>query len=53
MPDSDRPDRPSSPPAAEPLPRDTLFVYGEGEAGDYGVWHRAWIERYETGAAAR
>lgn len=23
------------------------------EAGDYGPWHRAWIERYETGAAAR
>jgi queuine tRNA-ribosyltransferase len=23
------------------------------EAGDYGTWHRAWIERYETGAAAR
>ena len=20
------------------------------EAGDYGVWHRAWIERYEAGA---
>lgn len=20
------------------------------EAGDYGVWHRAWIERYESGA---
>jgi queuine tRNA-ribosyltransferase len=23
------------------------------EAGDYGPWHRAWIERYEAGAAAR
>lgn len=23
------------------------------EAGDYGAWHRAWIERYEAGAAAR
>lgn len=23
------------------------------EAGDYGTWHRAWVERYETGAAAR
>ncbi|MBW8782029.1 MAG: tRNA guanosine(34) transglycosylase Tgt [Verrucomicrobia bacterium] len=23
------------------------------EAGDYGPWHRAWVERYETGAAAR
>jgi len=23
------------------------------EAGDYATWHRAWIERYETGAAAR
>src|SRR5688500_7009222 len=23
------------------------------EAGDYGRWHRAWIERYEAGAAAR
>jgi queuine tRNA-ribosyltransferase len=23
------------------------------EAGDYGVWHRAWVERYETGARAR
>ncbi len=23
------------------------------EAGDYEAWHRAWIERYETGAAAR
>ena len=23
------------------------------ETGDYGPWHRAWIERYETGAAAR
>ncbi|MCC6415723.1 MAG: tRNA guanosine(34) transglycosylase Tgt [Opitutaceae bacterium] len=23
------------------------------EAGDYGVWHRAWVERYEAGAAAR
>lgn len=23
------------------------------EAGDYGVWHRRWIERYEAGAAAR
>jgi queuine tRNA-ribosyltransferase len=23
------------------------------EAGDYGTWHRAWIERYEAGAAAR
>ena len=23
------------------------------EAGDYGPWHRAWIERYETGMAAR
>ena len=23
------------------------------EAGDYASWHRAWIERYETGAAAR
>jgi queuine tRNA-ribosyltransferase len=23
------------------------------EAGDYAIWHRAWIERYETGAAAR
>ena len=23
------------------------------EAGDYGAWHRGWIERYETGAAAR
>ena len=21
------------------------------EAGDYGPWHRAWIERYETGGA--
>ena len=23
------------------------------EAGDYGLWHRAWVERYETGARAR
>lgn len=23
------------------------------EAGDYGTWYRAWVERYETGAAAR
>jgi len=23
------------------------------EAGDYATWHRAWVERYETGAAAR
>jgi len=23
------------------------------EAGDYGSWHRAWIERYEAGAAER
>jgi len=23
------------------------------EAGDYGPWHRAWIERYEAGDAAR
>ena len=23
------------------------------EAGDYGPWHRGWIERYESGAAAR
>jgi queuine tRNA-ribosyltransferase len=23
------------------------------EAGDYGLWHRAWIARYEAGAAAR
>jgi queuine tRNA-ribosyltransferase len=23
------------------------------EAGDYAAWHRAWIARYETGAAAR
>ncbi|MSU24167.1 MAG: tRNA guanosine(34) transglycosylase Tgt [Opitutus sp.] len=23
------------------------------EAGDFAAWHRAWIERYETGAAAR
>jgi len=23
------------------------------EAGDYGSWHRAWIERYEAGAARR
>ena len=23
------------------------------EAGDYGPWHRAWIGRYEAGAAAR
>jgi queuine tRNA-ribosyltransferase len=23
------------------------------EAGDYAAWHRAWIERYESGAAAR
>ena len=23
------------------------------EACDYGVWHRAWVERYETGARAR
>lgn len=23
------------------------------EAGDFGVWHRAWIARYEAGAAAR
>ncbi len=23
------------------------------EAGDYAAWHRAWIERYEAGAAAR
>ena len=23
------------------------------EAGDYASWHRAWIERYEAGAAAR
>lgn len=22
------------------------------EAGDYGRWHRAWIERYEAGEAA-
>jgi queuine tRNA-ribosyltransferase len=21
------------------------------EAGDYAPWHRAWIERYEAGAA--
>jgi queuine tRNA-ribosyltransferase len=23
------------------------------EAGDYAAWHRVWIDRYETGAAAR
>lgn len=23
------------------------------EAGDYGTWHRAWVARYEAGAAAR
>jgi queuine tRNA-ribosyltransferase len=23
------------------------------EAGDYATWHRAWIGRYEAGAAAR
>jgi queuine tRNA-ribosyltransferase len=23
------------------------------EAGDFGAWHLAWIERYEAGAAAR
>ncbi|HEY1108732.1 MAG TPA: tRNA guanosine(34) transglycosylase Tgt [Opitutaceae bacterium] len=23
------------------------------EAGDYGTWYRAWVERYEAGAAAR
>jgi len=23
------------------------------EVGDFGPWHRAWIERYETGMAAR
>ena len=23
------------------------------EAGDFGPWHRAWITRYEAGAAAR
>ncbi len=23
------------------------------EAGDYATWHRAWVNRYETGAAAR
>jgi queuine tRNA-ribosyltransferase len=23
------------------------------EAGDYGTWHLSWIQRYETGAAAR
>ena len=23
------------------------------EAGDYATWHRAWVERYEEGAAAR
>ena len=23
------------------------------EAGDYGTWHRAWVDRYETGMAAR
>jgi len=23
------------------------------EAGDYGPWHRAWVERYEAGVAAR
>ena len=23
------------------------------EAGDYGPWHRAWVARYEAGAAAR
>ena len=23
------------------------------EAGDYGAWHRAWVARYEAGAAAR
>ena len=23
------------------------------EAGDYGSWHRAWVERYEAGAKAR
>ncbi len=26
---------------------------GHIEAGDYATWHRAWIERYEAGAAAR
>jgi queuine tRNA-ribosyltransferase len=26
---------------------------GHIEAGDYAVWHRGWIERYEAGAAAR
>jgi queuine tRNA-ribosyltransferase len=23
------------------------------EAGDYGTWHRAWIERYEAGEAGK
>lgn len=23
------------------------------EAGDYGTWHRAWVDRYEAGAAER
>jgi queuine tRNA-ribosyltransferase len=23
------------------------------EAGDYGVWHRGWVERYEAGVASR
>jgi queuine tRNA-ribosyltransferase len=23
------------------------------EVGDYGTWQRAWIERYEAGAAGR
>jgi queuine tRNA-ribosyltransferase len=23
------------------------------ESGDFGSWHRTWIERYEAGAAAR
>jgi queuine tRNA-ribosyltransferase len=22
------------------------------EAGDYGPWHRAWVERFEAGEAA-
>ena len=22
-------------------------------AGDFGVWHRAWIERYEAGMTSR